>query len=92
MSGFLKEVKRCSGSIFIFSYRGDGWFLVNVLNEDAMEIEYTPLRSNARAPIFNQGKYYISNISFQKTISQKKLLYFNFIKDIHTILQTKEVE
>ncbi|KAK1365914.1 hypothetical protein POM88_000696 [Heracleum sosnowskyi] len=48
LSGFIKEIIKVSGSIFIFSYKGEGIFSVHVLNDDSSEVEYVPLRTIPR--------------------------------------------
>ena len=56
MFGFLKDVRKSFGSIFLFYYNGNGDFLVHVLDDEISEIEYPTQRTVSRTPIFYQGE------------------------------------
>lgn len=57
ISPFLKEIRKNSGSIFVFSYVGKGNMLVNVLDSDAVEVQYSSIRTVAGAPVLDQGMF-----------------------------------
>lgn len=54
---FFKQISKISGSIIVFSYKVEGKFLVHVLNDDASEVQYLPLRTNPMGMVYEQGKY-----------------------------------
>lgn len=56
---FLKEIRKNPGCMFVFSYMGEGNMMVNVLDNEASEIQYSPLRTVPRAPVFHQCIYFV---------------------------------
>lgn len=55
MSEFFKECRRLFGCIGIFSYKGNGNFLVFVLKDDFCEVDYFQSRLIPRAKVYDQG-------------------------------------
>lgn len=55
MFDFLNEIRKFNGSIFLFKYKCHGKFLVNVLNDDAVEVYYRQSRYHLRPQVCKQG-------------------------------------
>ncbi|KAK1401088.1 hypothetical protein POM88_000693 [Heracleum sosnowskyi] len=54
MSAFMKDCKNLFGSIMVYSYKGEGIFLVYVLKDDFCEVDYFEFRTIPRAPVYIQ--------------------------------------
>ncbi|KAK1354320.1 hypothetical protein POM88_047576 [Heracleum sosnowskyi] len=54
VSAFMKDCKKLFGCVMVYSYKGEGIFLVNVLKDDFCEVDYFELRTIPRAPVYNQ--------------------------------------
>ncbi|KAK1396947.1 hypothetical protein POM88_006810 [Heracleum sosnowskyi] len=54
VSAFMKDCQKLFGCVMVFSYKGEGNFLVNVLKDDFCEVDYFEFRTIPRAPVHNQ--------------------------------------
>ncbi|KAK1355667.1 hypothetical protein POM88_048923 [Heracleum sosnowskyi] len=54
VSAFMKDCKKLFGCVMVYSYKGEGIFLVNVLKDDFCEVDYFEFRTIPRAPVYNQ--------------------------------------
>lgn len=51
----LREITKYVGSILVFSYKGEGKFLVQILNDDYSEVEYNTIRAITKERLLSQG-------------------------------------
>ncbi|KAK1384936.1 hypothetical protein POM88_022671 [Heracleum sosnowskyi] len=54
VSAFMKDCQKLFGCVMVYSYKGEGIFLVNVLKDDFCEVDYFEFRTIPRAPVHNQ--------------------------------------
>lgn len=54
-SEFIQECRSLFGSIMVYSYKGNGCFLVHVVKDDLCEVDYFGKRTIPRAPIYVKG-------------------------------------
>ncbi|KAK1384321.1 hypothetical protein POM88_022056 [Heracleum sosnowskyi] len=61
MSPFMKDCEILFGSIMVYSYKGEGIFLVYVLKDDFCEVDYFEFRTTPRAPVYIQEENDVKN-------------------------------
>lgn len=56
MAAFMRDCKILFGSIMVYSYKGEGIFLVYILKNDFCEVDYFQFKTIPRAPVYDQGE------------------------------------
>ncbi|KAK1360810.1 hypothetical protein POM88_045284 [Heracleum sosnowskyi] len=76
VSAFMKDCQKLFGCVMVYSYKGEGIFLVNVLKDDFCEVDYFEFRTIPRAPVHNQDN--INGVGWKFLIRASKNVIDSF--------------